>query len=399
VLDPRLIAFYLPQYHPIPENDRWWGAGFTDWTNVRRVAPRFRGHAQPHVPGELGAYDLRSPQVREAQAALARAHGLAGFCYYHYWFGGRRLLEAPFDAVLASGRPDFPFCLCWANEPWTRRWDGGSAEVLVAQPYDDEDDRRHIAALLPALRDPRYVRVRGRPLLLVYRASALPDARRTAATWRAAARAGGVGDLFLCNVESFPSEHGLAPRIEFDAGVEFAPDWGCLGRAARRGAAWRALRRLGLSSAAFAADVVGDYDALAAAMLRKPAAPYPRFPCVMPSWDNAARRATGAVIFRGATPARYERWLEATLRRARATAGGEAIVFVNAWNEWAEGCHLEPCARFGRGFLEATRRALAAVRSAGDPAPSAHGGAPMIEETAGPRTRGAEGRGRSRDVR
>ncbi len=197
----------------------------------------------------------------------------------------------------------------------------------------------------------------------MYRASALPDARRTAATWRAAARAGGVGELFLCNVESFTTEHGLAPRIEFDAAVEFAPDWGCLGRASRRGAGWRGLRRLGITSPAFADDFVGDYDALAAAMLRKPTPSYLRFPCVMPSWDNAARRGKGAVIFRGATPARYERWLEATLRRVRAT-GGEPIVFVNAWNEWAEGCHLEPCARFGRGYLEATRRALAAGRPA-----------------------------------
>jgi hypothetical protein len=359
VRTPRLIAFYLPQFHPIPENDRWWGNGFTEWTNVTRTVPRFRGHETPHVPAELGYYDLRSPQVREAQADLARGHGIFGFCYYHYWFGGRRLLERPFDEVLASGRPDLPFCLCWANESWTRRWDGGEHDVLLAQTYGEDDDLRHIESLIPALRDPRYIRVHGRPLLLIYRASRLPNPRKTVETWRRAARQGGVGDLHLCNVESFDTERGLVPRAGFDAAVEFAPDWSCLRKPARRRRLRRVAARLGLSSRAFLDDIVCDYDAFAAAMLEKPPASYPRYPCVTPSWDNSARRRTDAVILRDASPASYERWLGEVLRRSVPSSAEEDIVFVNAWNEWAEGCHLEPCRRWGRGYLEATQRALA----------------------------------------
>ena len=359
-----MIAFYLPQFHPIPENDRWWGEGFTEWTNVVRAAPRFRGHEQPHAPADLGYYDLRSPEARDAQADLAREHGIFGFCYYHYWFAGRRILERPFEEVLASGRPDFPFCLCWANESWTRRWDGTENEILLEQRYGEEDDSRHIQHLLPALRDPRYIRIDGKPLLLIYRASRLPDARRTVQTWRLAARQGGVGDLHLCNVESFATEHGFSPKWGFDAAVEFAPDWTCLGRPARRGPLWRIAAGLGLSSRAFIHDFVADYEGLAAAMLEKPSPGYARFPCVTPSWDNSARRQTGAVILRNASPASYERWLEEVLQRTPPPSADEDVVFVNAWNEWAEGNHLEPCQRWGRGYLEATRRALRTVAPA-----------------------------------
>ena len=358
----RLIAFYLPQFHPIPENDAWWGTGFTEWTQVVPAAPRFRGHQQPHLPGELGAYDLRSPATREAQANLAREHGISAFCYYHYWFEGRRILERPFAEVLESGLPDFPFCLCWANESWTRRWDGGTEDVLLAQTYSEEDDRRHVAALLPALRDPRYVRIGGKPLLLVYRASCLPDPARTLEIWRAAARAGGVGDLYLCNVESFDAEHGLAPKVGFDAAVEFAPDWRRRGKRARRGALWRWAARLGVSSTSFVDDWIGDYESMVDAMLSKPTPDYVRFPCVTPSWDNSPRRRGGAFVLRNASPAAYERWLIETIRRFRPPSPEEDVVFVNAWNEWGEGTHLEPCHRFGRGYLEATRRAVRAQR-------------------------------------
>ena len=180
----KAIAFYLPQYHPIPENDQWWGKGFTEWRNVTRARPLYPRHYQPHLPADLGFYDLRLPEVRQAQAELAHAFGLHGFCYYHYWFNGRRVLQRPFEDVLASGEPDFPFCLCWANENWTRRWDGSDDEILLEQIYSEQDDRDHLLSLLTAFRDPRYIRIEGKPLFLVYRTSALPHPARTAEIWR-----------------------------------------------------------------------------------------------------------------------------------------------------------------------------------------------------------------------
>jgi lipopolysaccharide biosynthesis protein len=351
----QLIAFYLPQFHPIPENDAWWGEGFTDWVNVARARPLFRGHDQPHVPGELGYYDLRDAGVRERQAELAREHGIAAFCYYHYWFEGRRLLHRPLDEVLASGRPDFPFCLCWANENWTRVWDGMDDHVLARQTYSREDDLRHIAWLADVFRDERYLRIDGKPLFVVYRARGLPDPKATAELWRDEARRLGIGEIYLARVESFHDERDAPADIGFDAAVEFQPDMANLPTPLRRGRAWSALRRLGLTSDAFAASSVFDYRELVDRALEKPSPAYTRFPCVTPSWDNSARRKEHAWITKDATPELYERWLGEAVRRAR--ADGHGVVFLNAWNEWAEGNHLEPCKRWGRGYLEATRRA------------------------------------------
>ena len=361
----RLLAFYLPQFHPIPENDRWWGRGFTEWTNVAKARPLFAGHRQPHLPSELGFYDLRVPDVREAQADLARAHGISGFCYYHYWFNGRRLLNRPFDEVLASGRPDFPFCLCWANENWTRGWDGADHEVLMPQQYSEADDRAHIERLLPAFEDHRYVRVDGKPLFLVYRTELLPDPARTAAIWRERAISAGIGDLYLARVESFVSN--VDPKtIGFDAAIEFAPDWRVLPAARfhrERGAfaakILRRLSRLGVIPKAYLTHRIYPYELLARAMLEKPPVHYRRFRCATPQWDNSPRRPNGSVIFRDASPAAYERWLRTLVQATRdAFQGDERLVFVNAWNEWAEGNHLEPDQLWGRAYLEATARAL-----------------------------------------
>ena len=356
--DLRLIAFYLPQYHPIPENDEWWGNGFTDWQNVTKAKPLFRGHQQPHVPGELGYYDLRDAGVRAAQASLAREHGIFGFCYYHYWFGGKQLLERPFQEVLSSGSPDFPFCLCWANENWTRAWDGRDHQVIMKQVYSHDDDRAHVRALLPAFQDRRYIRIHGKPLFLIYRAEHLPDPGRTAEIWREEARRGGVGEIFLARVESFVG--GLDPRsIGFDAAVQFAPEWHRAGKLNREKNPYRHFAKIGMFEDAYRKHRIVRYETLAEFMVAQRFPDYPFFKCVTPGFDNSARRAQGAMIFVNAAPEIYENWLA---RVARSTceryAAEERIVFVNAWNEWAEGNHLEPDQRLGRAFLEATDRAL-----------------------------------------
>jgi lipopolysaccharide biosynthesis protein len=357
---PRLIAFHLPQFHPIPENDCWWGPGFTEWTNVVRAQPLFSGHYQPHLPADLGFYDLRLPEVREAQANLARQYGIHGFCYYHYWFNGRRLLERPVNEILASGEPDFPFCLCWANENWTRAWDGGEREILLQQKYSHADDVQHMTWLCRALADERYIRVDGKPLLMIYRASILPDAAATAETWREVAMRQGVGEIFLANVENFADEVGGAMKWGLDAGVEFMPDSRSVGPCLGRDRRARLLSKLGKATPFFDHSIY-DYPTLVEGALQKPDPGYLRFPTVTPMWDNTARRKAGATILLGATPERYGAWLREVLRRLANRPAELQVCFVNAWNEWAEGCHLEPCQRWGRQYLEATQRALEAV--------------------------------------
>jgi lipopolysaccharide biosynthesis protein len=360
----RAIAFYLPQYHPVPENDEWWGPGFTEWRNVANARPLFPGHYQPHLPADLGFYDLRLSEVREAQAALASQHGISAFCYYHYWFNGRRILERPFAEVLASGKPDFPFCLCWANENWTRVWDGGEQDILLQQHYSTDDDRAHIQALMPAFADARYIRIDGRPLFLVYRTELLPEPARTADIWRSEVSKAGLGDLYLARVENFASR--VDPRaIGFDASVEFAPDGANVGKIKFRGPVHRVLASSGLLPGVYVDGKVANYRAMMLGMLGKPDPTFKRFRCVTPMWDNTARRRTGARIYVGSTPKLYEAWLTETAKQTiDKFPPGERIVFVNAWNEWAEGCHLEPDLKWGRQYLDATKAALEAVNDA-----------------------------------
>jgi lipopolysaccharide biosynthesis protein len=372
----RAIAFYLPQFHPISENDGWWGRGFTDWRNVTQAMPLFPGHYQPHLPGDLGFYDLRLPEVREAQAELARQYGIHGFCYYHDWFNGRRILERPFAEVLSSGKPNFPFCLCWANENWTRIWDGGAQQILLEQHYSAEDDLAHIRALIPAFADTRYIRIDGRPLFLVYRTELLPDPRRTVDIWRGEVAKAGLGELYLVRVENFVTRVDPA-TIGFDAAVEFAPHGAHIGKIKFRGPIHRLLiRRRALSKVYLHSQVV-NYRAMMLGMLAKPDPKFIRFRCVTPMWDNTARRRTGAHIYVGSTPQFYKAWLSEVARQTIARfAPEERIVFVNAWNEWAEGCHLEPDLKWGRRYLEATKAALDIVAHA----------APLIPVEAAPST-------------
>jgi glycosyltransferase involved in cell wall biosynthesis len=344
-MQPKLIAFHLPQFHPIPENDAWWGKGFTEWTNVTRATPRFPGHHQPQLPTDLGFYDLRLPEARAAQAELAREYGIHGFCYYHYWFNGKRLLERPVEEILASGEPDFPFCLCWANENWTRRWDGAEKEVLIGQNYNDDDDREHIQYLIKAFRDPRYIRVDGKPLILIYRARHLPDPKRTTTIWRNEARKAGIGEIFICRVENFFNERDDPHVLGFDASVDFQPDW-------------KAISDENPSVVLPDEHFVVDYRDMVESQLDRPDVPHLRFPGVTPSWDNSARRKKNAFILADSSPEAYEYWLTETLRNVSDRPESQQLVFINAWNEWAEGNHLEPDQKFGRGYLEATRRAL-----------------------------------------
>ena len=349
----RFLAFYLPQFHPIPENDAWWGTGFTEWRNVAAARPAFRGHDQPHVPADLGFYDLRIPEVREAQADLAKAHGIDGFVYYHYWFNGRRLLERPFDEVLASGSPDLPFALCWANENWTRVWDGSAREVLLAQEHSEADDRAHLRSLVPALRDERYIRVDGRPLLMVYRTGLLPDPRRTAAAWRDEARRAGLGDLYLARVEAL-GEKADPAELGFDAAIEFAPDAADVPAHLGDSRVWEPLRKHGLAPGRLRHHVV-PYAGVVERLSTRARPEYLRYPCVTPSWDNSARRKHSALVLQGSTPEQYGAWLAKTCERFEPPSATENVVFVNAWNEWAEGNHLEPDQRWGKAYLEAHR--------------------------------------------
>ena len=278
------------------------------------------------------------------------------------------LFERPVNEILASGQPDFPFCLCWANENWTRRWDGEEQEVLLAQSYGAEDDLNHIRWLAGVFRDPRYIRVRGRPLFLVYRLSALPDPARTVELWRDEAQRLAVGDIFVCNVEGFASEHGLASQYGLDGAVEFAPIGHAMSAPQKANWLTRKLSRhprvqhlagkLGLAQPWLAENGVYSYAELMSGMLAKPDPPYLRFPCVTPAWDNSARRQVDATIIHGSTPELYQQWLAAVVQKMKNARADEPIVFINAWNEWAEGSHLEPCQKWGRAYLEATRNAL-----------------------------------------
>jgi GT2 family glycosyltransferase/SAM-dependent methyltransferase len=349
----RVVAFYLPQYHPIPENDRWWGTGFTEWRNVVRAQPNFVGHYQPRVPADLGYYDLRVPEIADRQAALARRYGIDAFCYYYYWFAGRRLLEMPIERLIAQGRPDLPFCLCWANENWTRRWDGQDQEILMAQAHSDADDEAVIRDLIRYLRHPNYLRVDGKPFLAVYRTSLFPDFAATAATWRRICRQEGVGELYLSMVESFDvvSKGATPARLGCDAVIEFPPH----GMAEVRPPSGEVLNPR-------FSGFVADYRDLATRYCLREPPDYTLLRGLMPGWDNTARRQDASFAFENATPGAFEAWAEFIIDQTRRMrCGDERLVFVNAWNEWAEGAYLEPDQRYGHAFLEALKNAKEAA--------------------------------------
>jgi len=364
-MDKRIIAFYLPQYHPIPENDAWWGKGFTEWTNVAQAKPLFRGHYQPHIPADLGFYDLRLCETRSAQAQLARECGIEGFCYWHYWFEGKRLLERPFNEVLTSGEPDFPFCLAWANESWSRRWLGEEKEVLQEQTYSFEDDANHIRWLMRAFADRRYLRVNGRPLFLVYRPNALPDPPRTTDLWRDECVRSGVAEPYLIGINAHCPLLDCR-TIGFDGTLNFEPQLGVLPEPMNDRPSIGKLKRnrefgvnspkLKLYDYAKARQWMIDHREWM--MHEGICQDFPTVPSIFVGWDNTPRRRRNGVVVLNSTPERFEQGLAQLVNDTRAKSCAERLIFINAWNEWAEGNHLEPDLKYGHGHLDAVRRAL-----------------------------------------
>lgn len=348
----RLIAFYLPQYHPIPENDAWWGRGFTEWTNVTKARPLFKGHYQPRLPADLGFYDLRVPEARQAQAELARSAGIEGFCYYHYWFGGKQLLERPFKEVVASGSPDFPFCLCWANQTWTGVWHGAPDRILIEQTYPGEqDNREHFLSLLDAFSDKRYMRVGGRPIFVIYRPTELPDSVAFLSQWRKFAIQNGLPGLHII-AHVTDGEPGFDYKARgFDACVRV-----CAHRVFRDGRLGR-MRQRYLSLLGRPRNLKSYRDALPFFLEGCSEAP-DVYPCAIPNWDNSARSGILAYVLRDSTPDLFRTHLKETLALVESRPPDERLVFIKSWNEWAEGNYLEPDQKFGHEYLDVVREEM-----------------------------------------
>lgn len=346
----KALAYYLPQFHPFKENDEWWGQGFTEWTNVTRGLPRFNGHYQPHLPKHLGYYDLRVKEAMLEQVRYAKAAGLHGFCFYHYWFNGKRIMEKPVNMLLENKDIDFPFCIMWANENWTRTWDGFENDVLIAQDYHDEDDIPFINDLGRHFKDERYIRIDGRPLFFLYRPGIIPNSKETILKWRKLCKEILNEEPLFYMAQAFddidPREFGM------DGAIEFPPHKIAAG--------------LGDSSrqyGGFEEDFTGHYpayDDLINSSLSEESHDYPLIRGVTPTWDNEARKPSRGMGFVGSTPKKYEEWLRNINQYAKQNpiADNESFVIINAWNEWAEGSHLEPDVYNGAAYLNATYRAM-----------------------------------------
>lgn len=346
----RVIAYYLPQFHPIPENDQWWGKGFTEWTNVKKAKPLFRGHMQPRVPADLGYYDLRDPNVREAQAELARQAGVEGFCYWHYWFGnGKRLLERPFNEVLETGRPSLPFCLGWANESWSGIWHGAPDKILIEQTYPGEQDFiDHFHFLLRAFKDSRYIRIDDKPLFLIYRPLNSEKIKNIISLWQKMAVENGLpGIHFVGHTDKPEEQKKLILEYGFDSVTPFR-----LSRSAKSATPlvhrwlnrfrWRLLR--------------SAYKDVIETLIHKDDASEDVMPCVMPGWDNSPRSGVRARIIEDSTPELFEKHVKHALSLVEGKKN--KIIFLKSWNEWAEGNYVEPDSLYGTEYLEALRRNL-----------------------------------------
>jgi len=377
-MKPRIIGLYLPQYHPIPENDEWWGKGFTEWTNVAKAKPLFRGHYQPRIPADLGFYDLRLPEVREQQAELAREAGLEGFCYYHYWFGnGRQLLERPFNEVLASGKPDFPFCLCWANHDWTNKtWQKGNNfrrdSMIMKMEYSKEDYVRHFNYVLPAFRDPRYITVDGKPLFAVWAPHHIPDARVFIDLWQQLARENGLpGIHFVGHTDNAgkglpgqAADYYSADKAKeyyqavLDLGFDAVMSSGYRRAVALLQGKTRMIWRM-LSGKTFAPTYSKmDYSRLMANYYVPEDAGENIYPTLLPQWDRTPRAGKNSEIVVDSTPDRFQETVETAIELIRQKEPEHQLLFLKAWNEWGEGDYVEPDLKFGHGYIQAIRQAI-----------------------------------------
>lgn len=379
---PRVIALYLPQFHPIPENDRWWGKGFTEWTNVASAKPLFRGHYQPRIPADLGFYDLRLPEVREKQAELAKDAGIEGFCYWHYWFGnGKQLLERPFKEVLISGRPDYPFCLGWANHSWTNvTWqkNGRKPSMLMEQRYEGEKDyRKHFIALLPAFKDQRYICIDGKPLFLIYAPLDVPNVTKFLRLWRKLAIENGLrGIHFVGHTESSSSWRMLddgkrkrvIPKID-NAGVIYNTILNLGFDAVMSSGKKRAemavggkyqrifeilIRKIGLNGT----PKTYDYNDIMKNYYVPEDAWETVYPTLLPQWDRSPRTGNAVDIYINSTPNAFKKSVVQAINLIRNKAYEHQILFLRSWNEWAEGNYMEPDLKFGRGYIDSLKSAL-----------------------------------------
>jgi len=354
----RPIAFYLPQFHPISENDEWWGKGFTEWTNTAKAKPMFRGHYQPHIPADLGFYDLRLPETRIAQAQLADEYGIEAFCYYHYWFAGKRLLEKPFNEVLQSGEPNFPFCICWANHSWRGIWSMGDRNrILIEQTYPGFDDHQaHFDTLLPAFKDRRYIKVDGKPLFVIYHPMRIPGVNEVTDFWRNIAVKSGLNGLHLVGITDksnwIPQQYGFDASLAKDNLPEVR-DW----VSKRTPVKWlvnKYKKRNGRPT-------IYSYKKVLLEWLQDGIINIADYPCLVPNWDNTPRAGADGLVLNGSTPELFRIFLKKAIEVLQNKPLERRIIFIKSWNEWAEGNHLEPDLKFGKGYLEVIREEIFSV--------------------------------------
>jgi len=356
----RVIAFYLPQFHPTPENDKWWGKGFTEWTNVASAKPLFKGHEQPVVPADLGFYDLRLPETRVVQAEMAAAYGIEGFCYWHYWFDGRRMLERPFNEVLESGSPDFPFCLGWANHSWSGIWKDEPHRLLIDQTYSGEaDDRAHFDYLLTAFRDHRYMTVDGKPILVIFKPTDMPDAKNRFDFWRELALQAGLKGLYIVGINMMEFDDadalGLDAVIMSTLGI-VNTDNVIVNQAKRL--FWGVKRRLSLGGPRIV-EYCEAIKHLVPDIIKSDSRAYP---CVYPNWDNTPRKGRKGVVLANSTPDLFEKHLQDAVDKLSGRDYEHKIIFLKSWNEWAEGNYLEPDLKWGTQYLEVIKRVVNLLR-------------------------------------